>query len=359
MPSLPLGLPNASYTAPDHFAREMERVHRRNWFLFGRADELPSPGDYRAVDTVGGPVIVLRDGEGRIRAFANTCRHRGSLLLEGQGNRRAIACPYHAWSYRLDGGLIGAPTMPDEAAGFRRADWGLTPVRAESWGGFVFLNFAADAPDLVSYMGDMASVLASHKPDDMVCTWRFRIEARCNWKLLVENSIEAYHTGTVHAATVGAQRSVELDTRGNWVCIQVLSDSSIAVLGDAPAPFPAIPGLSAAARCGTYFTILHPTTQLACAQDCIWWLDVRPLAADRSVLTVGGCFPRATAALPDFARHAAAYYDRWERVAREDVGMLEKQQAGLGSILHAPGPLSPREAAVARIYRWLEGEMEA
>lgn len=356
-PALILSPPTSWYTSADHFAREMECVHRRSWILFGRADELPKPGDYRAIDTVGGPVIVVRGEDGAIRAFANTCRHRGSLLLSGSGNRRAIACPYHAWSYRLDGSLIGAPTMPPAGPGgegFRKQDWGLHPVRCEQWGGFVFLNFDHDADDLVSYLGDMASTLASHRPEDMVTTWRIELDVRCNWKLLVENAIEAYHTGTVHAKTVGAQKSVELNTTGNWVCIQVLSDTSIAVLGEAPAPFPTIAGLSDEAKRGTYFTMLMPAIQLACAQDCIWWLDVRPVAVDRSVLTVGGCFPRATAALPDFPRHAALYYDRWERVAREDAGMLEVQQVGLSSIAHTPGPLSPREVALAQTYRWLE-----
>jgi phenylpropionate dioxygenase-like ring-hydroxylating dioxygenase large terminal subunit len=352
MPAIALSPPNAWYTSPDHFAREMEHVHRRNWFLFGRADELPDPGDYRAIETVGGPVIVLRGEDGLVNAFANTCRHRGSLLLEGAGNRRAITCPYHAWSYRLDGTLIGAPSM--QGQDFRMADHGLRRVRTERWGGFVFLNFDDGAPSLADHMGDMDDLLASHKPDDTVCTWRIELDARCNWKLLVENAIEAYHTGTVHAATVGAQRSVDVPTRGAWVCIQVLSAASIAVLGDGPAPLPPIPGLSEGARRGTYFTMLQPTTQFACAQDCIWWLAVRPVAADRSVLTVGGCFPRATAAMPDFGHHAALYYDRWERVAREDVDMLEKQQIGLGSIRHVPGPLSVREAAVAATYRWLE-----
>src|SRR6266849_3204700 len=108
-PSTPLleasGLPGRCYTGDAFFRAEIEHIHRRNWLFAGRAEELASPGDYRAIDTVGGPVIVLRDRAGALRAFANCCRHRGSLLLEASGNVRAIACPYHAWSYRLDGRL--------------------------------------------------------------------------------------------------------------------------------------------------------------------------------------------------------------------------------------------------------------
>ncbi|MFM8681961.1 MAG: aromatic ring-hydroxylating oxygenase subunit alpha [Alphaproteobacteria bacterium] len=349
--------PASWYVDDDHFAREIERIHRRNWFLFGRTDELARPGDYRAIDTVGGPVVVVRGEDGLVRAFANSCRHRGAPVATGAGCVRTLTCPYHAWVYKLDGSLLAAPAMSGAAEGFARRDWGLRRIRAEDWKGFLFLNFDEEAPSLLDHLGAMAPTLASHRPEDMVTTWRMDLEVRCNWKLSVENAIEAYHTGTVHALTVGAQRSVEMETAGNWASIQVLSDSSIAVLGDAPPPLPSIDGLDAGARRGTYFTLLMPATQLAAAQDCIWWLAVRPVATARSVLSLGGCFPRATTQLPDFERHARLYYDRWEKVAREDTGMLESQQAGLGSVLHTPGPMSPRESALCRLYDWLDERM--
>jgi phenylpropionate dioxygenase-like ring-hydroxylating dioxygenase large terminal subunit len=332
-------LPAAAYTSAEFFAAELAHVHRRSWFFVGRADELASPGDYRAIDTVAGPVLLLRDLAGELRAFANCCRHRGSRLLAGSGNRRTIVCPYHGWGYRLDGSLAGAPDMGG-VAGFRPSEQGLIPIRLALWQGFIFLTLDADAPALAEVLGNMPDVFGSHHLDEMVCTWRAELDARCNWKLLVENAMESYHTGYIHALTVGAQTSIDIETTGDWACLQVLDDRSIAVLGDAPPPFPPIEGL-------------------AVAQDSMWWLQVRPLAADRSILSLGGCFPNGVTARADFEEKARPYYDRWLRVAEEDVGMLEIQQVGLGSALYRPGPLSWREALVERIDRWIVDRLPA
>ena len=350
-------LPAAAYASEAVYAAEVEHIHRKTWFIAGRVDEWPHPGDYRAIDTVGGPVLVVRDAEGMLRAHANICRHRGAKLLSGQGNTRSISCPYHAWLYRLDGSLAGAPAMAG-TPGFDKAHWGLLPVRLEIWGGFVFLNFSSDAPALLSDLGNLPPLLASHRLEEMVCVWRVEIEARCNWKLLVENASETYHTGTVHAVTVGAQKSVTLPVAGEWSGIQVLSTGSIAVMGDAPV-LPQIEGLSAQARQGTFFVCLHPVTQLAVAQDCAWWLHMQPLAADRTRLTVGGCFPKSATERPDFAALAQPYYERWEKVAREDAGILEHVQAACGSPLFQPGPLSWRDDVVHAFGQWVLGRLAA
>jgi phenylpropionate dioxygenase-like ring-hydroxylating dioxygenase large terminal subunit len=345
-------LPAAAYVSAEFFGAEMTHIHRRHWFFVGRSDEIGAAGDYRAFDTVAGPVVLVRDRIGELRAFANVCRHRGSLLLDGSGNRRAIVCPYHGWGYRLDGSLAAAPEM-DGTPCFRREENGLIPIRMEIWQGFVFLTLDAEAPPLLDHLGNLPALFASHSPGEMVCTWRTELDAKCNWKLLVENAMEAYHTGYIHAQTVGAQTAIAIDTTGAWECIQVLSDASVAVLGDGAPPFPPLAGLSEAARRGTFFSLVLPTTQFAVAQDSLWWLQMRPLAADRTILSLGGCFPRSTVARADFAEKAAAYYDRWRRVAEEDVGMLEIQQRGLASVLHRPGLLAPREGAVHRIDRWV------
>src|SRR5262249_32036527 len=134
-----LSLPAKAYISEAFFAAEMEHIHRKHWFFVARADELASPGDYRAIDTVAGPVILLRAQAGTLRAFANPCRHRGSRLLSGCGSRRAIVCPYHGWGYRLDGALAGAPDM-DQTPGFRPEENGPPPIRLETLAGLVFLT---------------------------------------------------------------------------------------------------------------------------------------------------------------------------------------------------------------------------
>lgn len=349
--------PAGFYVDPAVFKAEVEHIHLKTWFFAGRVEDVKNPGDYKTLDSVGGPVLLLRDRDGALRAFANVCRHRASMLLEGSGNVASIACPYHGWTYGLDGALLGAPGMR-EVPRFGKPPHGLAGIRLELWEGAIFLNYDDSAPSLASHLGNLPDLLGSHRFGAMTKTWQIEIEAACNWKLLLENAMETYHTGIVHAATVGAQRSVSFPTVGDWLAIQVLAARSIAVLGDTP-PFPPIAGLSGQSRQGTYFTLIHPTTQFACAQDCIWWLAVRPVAVDRSVLSVGGCFPHACTEYPDFAARAAPYYARWEAVAREDVGILEKQQRGLSSRLARPGPLSWRDDMVLAMNRWVMRRLPA
>ena len=133
----------------------------------------------------------------------------------------------------------------------------------------------------------------------------------------------------------------------------MISGRSIATLGTDQPPFPPIDGLDADARMGTYFTVVFPTVQFAIAQDCLWWLNTIPVSESRTILEVGGCFPEDRLALPDFQARAEPYYDRWERVAREDVGILEKQQRALGSALYRPGPLSWRDDMVQAMGVWV------
>jgi phenylpropionate dioxygenase-like ring-hydroxylating dioxygenase large terminal subunit len=130
------------------------------------------------------------------------------------------------------------------------------------------------------------------------------------------------------------------------------------VLSEKP-PFPPIEGLSEEARRGTYFTMILPTTQLACAQDCLWWLAMRPVSQDRTVLSLGGSFPRGTTALPRFDAEAQHYYDRWRRVAEEDVSILEQQQRGVSSVLYRPGRLSWRDELAHEVHRWVLGRLPA
>lgn len=349
-------MPSGFYTSDEIFAAEREHIHLKHWFFAGREDELPNPGDYKALETPGGPALLIRSDDRKLGAFANVCRHRGSILLKGTGSCRRIVCPYHAWSYFSDGRLYGCPDMED-AEGFDRVENGLIPIRMETWAGFIFLTYNADAPSLLEHLGDLPQRMASHRLEEMQCTWKITLESACNWKLLLENAMETYHTGTVHKDSVGAQVSRTLDTRGQWLCLQVISGRSIATLPGTTPAFPAIEGLDDEARQGTYFTVIHPTCQFAVAQDCMWWLNVLPLAANRSVLEVGGCFPQAMVSKPDFAASAAAYYDRWERVAREDIGILEQQQLALNSVLYRPGPLSGRDDLVQQLGLWVLNQL--
>ena len=214
--------PPALYTDPAVFKAEIEHIHLKTWFFAGRVEELAKPGDYKAIETVGGPAILLRDRDGTLRAFANVCRHRNSILLEGCGTVGSIACPYHGWTYELDGTLVGAPGMR-EVPRFEKPPHGLLSIRLAEWDGAIFLNYDHAAPDLATHLGNLPAVLGSHRFGEMVKTWEISIETACNWKLLCENAMESFHTALVHAKTVGAQQSVSFPTMGEWLCMQVLA----------------------------------------------------------------------------------------------------------------------------------------
>lgn len=350
--------PAEFYLDPSVFALERHALFNNGWLFVGRVDQVSEPGGYRAVETAAGPVLLARDRNGVLRAFANMCRHRASLLAEGTGICRRLVCPYHGWSYHLDGRLAGAPDMADADA-FDPTEHGLLPFRLEDWGGFLFVNADSTARPLTRMLGDCPSRMASHRPDALRHVWSITLDCACNWKLILENAMETYHTGFIHRDTVGAQTSRDIDTEGDWLCIQVLDDRSIATMSNTTPALPPIDGLDEDARRGTYFTILPPTCQLVFAQDCAWWLNTVPIAPGRTLLEIGGCFPQAALDDPNLERHLAPYIERWEAVGREDVGILEKQQRALASPLHRPGRLSPREATVRAFDEWVLRELRA
>jgi choline monooxygenase len=344
-------MPATLYTSPEIFALERDHLFLKHWFFLCRTEQLPNPGDYRTFDTPGGPIILVRGPDQHLRAFANYCRHRGSLLLKGQGNTGGrIMCPYHAWSYFTDGRLYGCPDMAD-AEGFDRRENGLVPLHVDQWAGFVFAAFAPTKP-LMDHLGDLPQRMASHKLDQMRHVWSTTLTPNCNWKLILENAMETYHTGIVHRDTVGAQTQRDIPTTGDWLCMQVLSRRSIGTMNADTPPLPPIENLDDDAQQGTYFTVIHPTVQFAVAQDCMWWLNVTPVAPDRSILEIGGCFPESSLTLPGFDANRRLYEHRWETVGREDVGILEDQQKALSSALFRPGPLSGRDDKVQQVGAW-------
>jgi len=344
-------LPPHCYRSQEFYRREIERVFLPHWRFVGRAEQLAVPGDYFCDQGPGGPVIVLRDADDRIRAYANTCRHRGSQLLAGSGNCKRIVCPYHSWSYGLDGRLVGAPGMQG-AVDFERDDYPLLELAVDSWDGFVFIHHGEDPPPLRAHLGDMPARFASHRCGQMRLAGRLEFEIAANWKLLAENALEAYHTGSVHRDTLGQQASSRVETAGNWTALLVEDEASVATLPGDDKPFAHIEGLDAAGRAGAYFTMLFPSTQLVFAQDCAWWLAFTPLAVDRTHLAIGACFPGETIARADFDAGVAAYFNRWRLATAEDNAICEAQQRGQ-AIERAPGRYAPDEFAVHALDNWV------
>jgi phenylpropionate dioxygenase-like ring-hydroxylating dioxygenase large terminal subunit len=348
-------LPPPAYTDPAFYGREVERIFRQEWAFIGRVDVIAQPGDYFTLEYAGVPVLVVRGADGRVRAFANSCRHRGSLLVDGEGSCRAFKCPYHSWVYGLDGALRGAPEM-HRTAGFAPADYGLVPIRLEAWNGFLFVDLGGRQIPVREYFGDLTEKLASYGMDDMVCVRRKVFEVACNWKLFAENAMEELHIATVHRKTIQPYAPTDThapeEARGQYCALYSSHEGSMALLqGDQG--FPRIPTLRGKAAAGTYFVMLYPMTMLGCTVDSVWYLELRPRGPAHTTLVHGACFPRAIAARPDFAAVSARYFHRWDTTIGEDIGASEWQQRGLSSPLAARGRFSFRESLVHQIDNWV------
>jgi phenylpropionate dioxygenase-like ring-hydroxylating dioxygenase large terminal subunit len=345
------GLPPGCYTSAEFYRREIEYIFRRHWQFVGREEELPRIGSYFCFDGPAGPVIVQRGANDEIRAFANSCRHRGARLLNGSGACKRIVCPYHGWVYRHDGRLIGAPGMQG-VANFELADFPLLELPLARWSGFIFIHYQASPPPFAEHVGNMPDLFDGHRGADMRLAGKLEFYIRSNWKLLAENALEAYHTGSVHRDTLGQQDSCAVQARGGWTGLLVEDEHSVATLPGDDKPFPHIEGLGAEAASGAWFTLLYPSTQLVFAQDCLWWLAFRPLAVDRTQLTIGACFPRATLALDGFGEQVRPYFARWREATAEDNAICEQQQLGQANA-RSPGRYAASEFAVHAFDNWV------
>ena len=188
------------YSDPAVLRLERERIFRRTWQYAGRADQVAEPGAFFTCDLAGVPVVVVRDEGQSLRAFLNVCRHRGSLVCEGEGKRASLQCPYHAWTYGLDGSLRAAPRS-DRVPDFDREQLGLVPVLVDAWGPFVFVNPDAGAAPLAETLGELPELVAASGVD--VGTLHFRerassAEYAANWKVCSENFLECYHCQVAH-----------------------------------------------------------------------------------------------------------------------------------------------------------------
>jgi phenylpropionate dioxygenase-like ring-hydroxylating dioxygenase large terminal subunit len=345
-------LPPWCYTSDEFHEEEVRQIFRRTWCFAGRVDEIPKAGDFMTLELNGESIIIVRDQSSAVRAFANTCRHRGTRLVAGKGHCAAFSCPYHAWTFGLGGELRGAPGM-EGVEGFDKSQYGLVPVRLETWGGFMFICLDWNAPPLQAYLGNAVEVFGSYRFEDMIVVRRKEYDLACNWKLYIENAMEDYHTATVHHVSIGKQVCTQQETTGAWDAIHMPATRTVAILPGETTTFPHIPSLKGKAAEGTFFAVVYPNWFFAATHDCMWWLHAQPKGAGRSIITHGACFPRATAERPDFAEVVQRYFKRWEKSLPEDNEIAELQQAGLKSSFSRPGRLSLREPCVHAMGQWV------
>src|SRR2546427_925422 len=192
------------FVSPQIFAEEQEKIFSRQWVLVGHHSQIAQAGDYFTAEIAGESLIIVRDKRDAIRGFYNVCRHRGSRLVENRNGRSlGIQCPYHAWTYALDGQLIGGPHM-DDVPGFDKADYSLHPVNIALWEGFIFVNLADASAQRGGYMSleewfaPLAGKFSHWNLPALRSTRRIEYDVRANWKLMFQNYSEGYHCLGVH-----------------------------------------------------------------------------------------------------------------------------------------------------------------
>src|SRR5438093_7099921 len=197
-------LPQRYFVSSEIFAREQEKIFSKQWVLVGHQSEIAKAGDYFVAEVAIESLIIVRDKGGEVHGFYNVCRHRGTRLCEDRnGHLSAIQCPYHAWTYGLDGRLIGAPHM-DDVPGFDKADYSLHAANLGSWEGFIFVNLAGASTPRSGYMplekwfAPLAGKFARWNLAELRSAKRIEYDVRANWKLIFENYSECYHCPGVH-----------------------------------------------------------------------------------------------------------------------------------------------------------------
>ena len=192
-------LPWSWYSDPAVLKLEQDKIFGRSWQYAGHTGQLAEPGSFMATRAGNLPIVVVRDRAGDLRGFVNVCRHRGSVICVGEGRRETLQCPYHAWTYGLDGSLLHAPRS-DREPGFDASELALVPIQVEAWGPFVFANPDPDAAPLVNHLGELPALLAADGVDLDTLSFNRRADGEydANWKVCSENYLECYHCAIAH-----------------------------------------------------------------------------------------------------------------------------------------------------------------
>ncbi len=357
-PASPRALPAWTYGHPEMFRLEYERILRPSWQIVCHINSIPQPGDFVTLEMGTDSVVAVRTSQGDIRAFHNVCRHRGARILEGAGScPGAITCPYHGWSYKLSGELLGVPsreTFPD----LDRAQHGLKPVRTSILFGFVFVCLAGDPPPLQSLWGEFLQDFAPYRFEEMVPLAPIYIEHwDVDWKVAMDNYLESYHVPIGHPGLnrmftpdYDDQKRIAGVARGiSWMRERPSSRWSErmyqhwvgAVTQDLPEP---------ARRKWSFYSAL-PNLGIDVFPDQMDFFQVLPRAPGKA--TIRGC----TFGRPDsrremkLVRYLNARINR--QVQREDEFLCRRVQQGLASASYEPGPLSGLENCMHEFHNLL------
>jgi Rieske 2Fe-2S family protein len=365
-------LPSRWYFDPAQYALELERIWARNWIYLCRAESIPEAGCFRTFTIGTQPILLVRDESGELRAFYNTCRHRGSLLCaepSGKLPARAITCPYHAWTYRLSGQLSRIPSA-GRAHFVPVADTALYGISLKAWRGFVYVNLAEPSQQFSDNFNANTETVANWPLEDLIVGHRLTKRIQCNWKIFWENYNECLHCPTIHPALstlVPIYRRGIMEQRDDPDWRGRSDDPDPAIQGGLRAgagtwsadgrtlghEFPALTDQER--RAGYHFVTHLPSHYLVAHVDYVRSSRLLPLGPEETEIEVEWLFSRET--LNDPGADIRTVCDFSAQVLAEDAAACEINQRGLRSVPHAQGMLMPEEYDLYRLHEWLRSQL--
>ena len=352
-------MPTSVYTSEDFVEAELKHVFSKDWYCVGRADALSKTGDYVTAELAGQPIAVLRDADHQLRAMSNVCLHRMSTLLQGRGNAKTIVCPYHAWTYNLDGKLRGAPAMTQNDA-FCKDHYRLPQVRCEEWLGWVFGCLDPDAEPVSVQLAEVADMIAAYNMTNYAESFYEEHVWDTNWKVLAENFMESYHLPVCHAGTIGGLSKLE-----DMVCPPgrpafnyhtILKDESLRIAMAHPTKNNRLKGEE---RRTTYLLALYPSLMITLTPGYFWYISLHPKGPGQVHIRFGGGMSNDFAEDTDISENFTQLKTLLDEVNVEDRGCTEKVFNGLCSDAATPGHLSHLERPNYDFAQYLMGKIAA
>jgi Rieske 2Fe-2S family protein len=341
-------LPKAAYLSPEVLAWERTTVFA-DWICLGRSSEVPMPKMTKAYSVGESSVLVSRGDDGQLRAFENACRHRGHELLPcgGTAEEQNITCPYHAWVYKHDGSMLGAPGFK-RYKDFDKSEFGLMAMPAREWHGWIFVNPNRDGSDFASHIGELEDILSRYDAETLITAETHSYEVAANWKVIIENYQECYHCSMIHPelCRVSPPSSGEnIDRPGNWVGGWMeLAEGAQTMSLSGESKGTVMARLDEEEQHTVMYIAVMPNLLISLHPDYIMTHLLTPLTPDTTHVTCSWAFPPAAVESEGFDPSYAV--DFWDLTNRQDWAACESVQRGIKAPGFKPGPLAPEEDGV-------------
>jgi choline monooxygenase len=359
-------LPREAYVSEDWFDVELSQIFAKTWMWVGRVGQVAKAGDFFTTKIGYDPLLIVRESDEKIRGLINVCRHRGALVVpKTNGNAKSFVCPYHNWTYGLDGALRGCPGLDwsdmEGVEGFDPKTFGLHEVRVETWQGSVFINFDMKAPPLSRYLGDLVDELSRWQLQNLVPTKHISYNLDVNWKIFADNMTEQYHVPYLHRETLYNGLDIEIIPHDNWLVWYDTNKAPVNYLDTAGAnPLaPVINGVTQEDMKHVWFYHIYPNSFFLLTPYMLAAFNIIPTGLKTCTSVVDYFFPDPNATSPQFLQ---GNYDLVERILfKEDIPVQETVQAGLMSnkgFRDGDGRLSVKfENGLYHFHNWILDRM--